>query len=123
MEISLEDVRHALVELGRLRFGETSLEDAIREVVQTTHSMFDVDGAGLMLADSSQHLRNVAASDGRFAHLKAPASRRSTPRSWSAPPTWGRAAVGRCSARLRSTETSEPCSPARCPTTRTRSAS
>jgi hypothetical protein len=47
-----------------------SLEDAIREVVQTTHSMFDVDGAGLMLADSSQHLRNVAASDDRFAHLE-----------------------------------------------------
>ena len=70
MEISLEDVRHALVELGRLRFGEMSLEDAIGEVVQTTHSMFDVDGAGLMLADSSHHLRNVAASDDRFAHLE-----------------------------------------------------
>ena len=70
MEISLEDVRQALVELGRLRFGETSLEDAIKEVVQTTHSMFDVDGAGLMLADSSQRLRNVAASDDRFAHLE-----------------------------------------------------
>jgi GAF domain-containing protein len=70
MEISLEDVRHALVELGRLRFGEMTLEDAIGEVVQTTHSMFDVDGAGLMLADSSQHLRNVAASDDRFAHLE-----------------------------------------------------
>jgi GAF domain-containing protein len=70
MEISLEDVRHALVELGRLRFGEMSLEDAIREVVQTTHSLFDVDGAGLMLADSAQHLRNVAASDDRFAHLE-----------------------------------------------------
>ena len=41
MEISLEDVRQALVELGRLRFGEMSLEDAIGEVVQTTHSMFD----------------------------------------------------------------------------------
>src|ERR1700748_2160928 len=70
MDISLEDVRHALVELGRLRFGEMSLEDAIGEVVQTTHSMFDVDGAGLMLADSAQHLRNVAASDDRFAHLE-----------------------------------------------------
>jgi GAF domain-containing protein len=70
MEISLEDVRHALVELGRLRFGEVSVEDGIREIVETTHSMFDVDGAGLMLADSSQHLRNVAASDDRFAHLE-----------------------------------------------------
>jgi GAF domain-containing protein len=70
MEISLEDVRHALVELGRLRFGEMGVEDAIREIVQTTHSMFAVDGAGLMLADEAQHLRSVAASDDRFAHLE-----------------------------------------------------
>jgi GAF domain-containing protein len=70
MEISLEDVRHALVELGRLRFGEMQVEDAIREIVQTTHSMFAVDGAGLMLCDSAQHLRSVAASDDRFAHLE-----------------------------------------------------
>jgi hypothetical protein len=70
MEISLEDVRHALVELGRLRFGEMRVEDAVREIVQTTHSMFAVDGAGLMLADAEQHLRSVAASDERFAHLE-----------------------------------------------------
>jgi GAF domain-containing protein len=70
MEISLEDVRQALVELGRLRFGEMRVEDAIREIVQTTHSMFAVDGAGLMLADSAHHLRNAAASDDRFAHLE-----------------------------------------------------
>jgi GAF domain-containing protein len=70
MEISLEDVRHALVELGRLRFGEMQVEDAIKEIVQTTHSMFAVDGAGLMLSDASQHLRGVAASDDRFAHLE-----------------------------------------------------
>src|ERR1700742_3631247 len=70
MEISLEDVRHALVELGRLRFGEMQVEDAMREIVQTTHSMFAVDGAGLMLCDEAQHLRSVAASDDRFAHLE-----------------------------------------------------
>jgi GAF domain-containing protein len=70
MEISLEDVRQALVELGRLRFGEMRVEDAIREIVATTHSMFAVDGAGLMLADAAQHLRSVAASDDRFAHLE-----------------------------------------------------
>lgn len=70
MEISLEDVRHALVELGRLRFGEMRVEEAIKEIVQTTHSMFAVDGAGLMLADAEQHLRSVAASDDRFAHLE-----------------------------------------------------
>jgi GAF domain-containing protein len=70
MDISLHDVRHALGELGRLRFGEMRVEDAIREIVHTTHAMFDVDGAGLMLVDSDQHLRNVAASDDRFAHLE-----------------------------------------------------
>jgi GAF domain-containing protein len=70
MEISLEDVRHALVELGRLRFGEMRVEEAIKEIVETTHSMFAVDGAGLMLCDSAQHLRSVAASDDRFAHLE-----------------------------------------------------
>ena len=70
MEISLEDVHRALYELGRLRFGEMQVEDAIREIVQTTHSMFAVDGAGLMLCDSEQHLRSVAATDDRFAHLE-----------------------------------------------------
>ena len=70
MDVSLSDVRHALVELGRLRFGEMNVEDAIREIVHTTHSMFDVDGAGLMLCDADQHLRTVAASDDRLAHLE-----------------------------------------------------
>jgi GAF domain-containing protein len=70
MDVSLHDVRQALVELGRLRFGEMRVEDAIREVVHTTHSMFDVDGAGLMLADGDQHLRSVAASDTRFTYLE-----------------------------------------------------
>jgi GAF domain-containing protein len=70
MDITLHDVRHALGELGRLRFGEMRVEDAIREIVHTTHAMFDVDGAGLMLADSEHHLRNVAASDARFDHLE-----------------------------------------------------
>ncbi len=70
MDVSLHDVHQALVELGKLRFGEMGVEDAIREVVQTTHTMFAVDGAGLMLADTDQHLRKVAASDDRFAHLE-----------------------------------------------------
>jgi GAF domain-containing protein len=69
-QVSAQDVRHALEELGRLRFGEMSVEDAIREIVHTTHSMFAVDGAGLMLCDADQHLRNVAASDQRFEHLE-----------------------------------------------------
>jgi GAF domain-containing protein len=70
MDVSLHDVHQALVELGKLRFGEMGVEDAIREIVHTTHAMFDVDGAGLMLADAEEHLRSVAASDDRFTHLE-----------------------------------------------------
>lgn len=70
MDISLHDVHEALVKLGKLRFAEMGVQDALREIVHTTHAMFDVDGAGLMLADADQHLRSVAASDDRFAHLE-----------------------------------------------------
>ena len=70
MDVSLHDVHQALRELGRLRFGEMRVEDAISEVVHTTHTMFGVDGAGLMLVDDDQHLRKVAASDDRFGHLE-----------------------------------------------------
>ena len=70
MSVSLQDVHQALTELGRLRFGSMSVEDALREIVQTTHTVFSVDGAGLMLTDTEQRLRGVAASDQRFAHLE-----------------------------------------------------
>jgi GAF domain-containing protein len=64
------DVRQALAELGKLRFGEMSVADALHEIVQTTHTIFDVDGAGLMLADAEHHLRNIAVSDERLGHLE-----------------------------------------------------
>jgi GAF domain-containing protein len=70
MDVSLRDVRQALAELGRLRFGEMRIEDAMHEIVQTTHTIFDVDGAGLMLADAGHHLRNAAVSDERLRHLE-----------------------------------------------------
>jgi ANTAR domain/GAF domain len=70
VDISLHDVHQALLELGKFRFGEMRVEDALREIVQTTHAVFDVDGAGLMLADADQHLRSIAASDDRLAHLE-----------------------------------------------------
>ncbi|MBV9793090.1 MAG: GAF and ANTAR domain-containing protein [Actinobacteria bacterium] len=70
MNADLAQVRAALGELGRFRFGEMRIEDALHEIVRTTHTMFDVDGAGLMLADSEQLLRSVAASDERLAHLE-----------------------------------------------------
>ena len=63
-------MRQALTELGKLRFGEMRVEDALHEIVQTTHAIFDVDGAGLMLADAEHHLRNVAVSDQRLGHLE-----------------------------------------------------
>jgi GAF domain-containing protein len=46
------------------------VEDAMRDIVETTHTIFDVDGAGLMLADAEHHLRNVAVSDERMDHLE-----------------------------------------------------
>ncbi|MBV9096235.1 MAG: GAF and ANTAR domain-containing protein [Streptosporangiaceae bacterium] len=70
MSISLQDVRQALDELGKLRFGEMRVEDAMRQIVQTTHAIFAVDGAGLMLADAEHNLRNAAASDERMQHLE-----------------------------------------------------
>jgi GAF domain-containing protein len=70
MNVSLHDVRHALDELGRLRFGEMRVEEALEQIVKVTHTVFSVDGAGLMLADADHLLRNVAASEDRMAHLE-----------------------------------------------------
>jgi GAF domain-containing protein len=70
MTVSVHDVRRAMHELGKLRFGDVGVEEAMREIVQTTHAIFHVDGAGLMLVDEEQHLRNAAVSDGRLAHLE-----------------------------------------------------
>ena len=70
MDVALHDVHQALVELGKFRFGEMRVEDAFSEIVDTTHTMFSVDGAGLMLVNDEQHLRNVASSDNRFTNLE-----------------------------------------------------
>jgi GAF domain-containing protein len=70
MSVSIQDVRHALDELGKLRFGEMRVEEAMHQIVQTTHAIFDVDGAGLMLADVDHHLLNAAVSDERMRHLE-----------------------------------------------------
>jgi GAF domain-containing protein len=70
MNVSVHDVRHALHELGKLRFGEMRVEDAMHQIVQTTHAIFSVDGAGLMLADADHNLRNAAVSDARIGHLE-----------------------------------------------------
>jgi GAF domain-containing protein len=70
MPISTRDVHQALKDLGRLRFGVSDVDAAMREIVLTTHRIFDVDGAGLMLSDAEQQLRNAAVSDDRMAHLE-----------------------------------------------------
>ena len=70
MTVTRQDVRHALNELGRLRFGEMRVEEAMHQIVRTTHTIFSVDGAGLMLADGEHHLRNAAVSDDRVRHLE-----------------------------------------------------
>jgi GAF domain-containing protein len=70
MSVSMHDVRHALDELGKLRFGEMRVEEAMHRIVQTTHAIFSVDGAGLMLADVDHHLLNAAVSDDRMRHLE-----------------------------------------------------
>ena len=70
MTVTPQDVRHALHELGRLRFGEMRVDEAMHQIVHTTHAIFAVDGAGLMLADAEHHLRNAAVSDDRVRHLE-----------------------------------------------------
>ena len=71
MDVSLHHVHQALHELGKLRFGEMRVEDAMREIVLTTHTIFDVDGAGLMLADAEHHLRRRGGShELRLGHLE-----------------------------------------------------
>jgi GAF domain-containing protein len=70
MTISTRDLHRALQELGELRFGETDVNEAMHRIVHTTHAIFDVDGAGLMLVDADQTLRNAAVSDDRLDRLE-----------------------------------------------------
>jgi GAF domain-containing protein len=70
MPISAHDVHKAMRELGDLRYSAVSLPDALRRIVHTTHELFGVDGAGLMLIDPEQLLRNVAVSDQRVDALE-----------------------------------------------------
>jgi GAF domain-containing protein len=70
VSISVADVRQAMTELGELRFGATPIDEAMHRIVQTTHAIFDVDGAGLMLVDAEGQLRNAAVSDQRFEYLE-----------------------------------------------------
>lgn len=44
MAVDLQEFGAALAELSRLRFGEMRVEDAMQEIVQTTHAIFGVSG-------------------------------------------------------------------------------
>jgi GAF domain-containing protein len=70
MPMSAHEVREALHELGDLRYAAGNLDEALRRIVSATHELFAVDGAGLMLIDPDQLLRNVADSDERVDHLE-----------------------------------------------------
>jgi GAF domain-containing protein len=70
MPMSAHQVREALHELGDLRYAAGNLDEALRRIVSATHELFAVDGAGLMLIDPEQLLRNVADSDERVDHLE-----------------------------------------------------
>jgi GAF domain-containing protein len=70
MPMSAAEVRRALRELDDLRYSAGDLDEALRRIVLATHRLFAVDGAGLMLVDPDQLLRNVAVSDRRVDHLE-----------------------------------------------------
>src|SRR5215207_5585428 len=70
MPMSAHEVRHALRNLEDLRYAAGNLDEALRRIVDATHQLFAVDGAGLMLIDPDQLLRNMAVSDQRVHDLE-----------------------------------------------------
>src|SRR5215207_5290142 len=70
MPMSPKEVRQALRELEELRYAAGDLDEALRRIVDATHQLFAVDGAGLMLIDPDQLLRNIAVSDQRVHDLE-----------------------------------------------------
>jgi GAF domain-containing protein len=70
MPMSANEVRHALRKLEDLRYAAGNLDQALRRIVDATHQLFAVDGAGLMLVDLDQLLRNIAVSDRRVHDLE-----------------------------------------------------
>jgi GAF domain-containing protein len=70
MPIDAADIRGVLKELSDLRYAAGNLQQALRRIVEATHRLFKVDGAGLMLVDPDLLLRNVAVSDERVNALE-----------------------------------------------------
>ncbi|HEY2960430.1 MAG TPA: GAF and ANTAR domain-containing protein [Actinomycetota bacterium] len=65
MPIDPEALAASIERLQELGLGDDGLEQALRRVVDETDRLFGVDGAGLMLLATDDHLRYVAASDER----------------------------------------------------------
>lgn len=70
MTVSTKDVHRALLDLGSLRFGETDVQEAMSRIATTTHTIFDVDGAGLLLIGADDRLRTAASSDDRVTTIE-----------------------------------------------------
>jgi GAF domain-containing protein len=70
MPMSVAEVHRVLGELDDLRYSAGNLDQALQRIVQATHRLFAVDGAGLMLVDPDRLLRNVAVSDRRVHDLE-----------------------------------------------------
>lgn len=70
MPFSVDELKVALRGLDSIRYGADDLPGALRKIVRTTHDLFSVDGAALMLLDSEMVLRNAAVSDDRLSSLE-----------------------------------------------------
>src|SRR5215213_6235403 len=70
MPMSAKEVRQALRELDELRYAAGNLDEALRRIEEASHQLFAVAGAGLMLIDPDQLLRNVAVSDRRVGDME-----------------------------------------------------
>src|SRR5580704_14075316 len=89
MTVTTQDVRHALNELGRLRFGEMRVEEAMHQIVETTHAIFSVDGAGLMLVGADD-----LSSDSRWPSFNRAAVDRGVRAVLASPIPYNQEAVG-----------------------------
>lgn len=71
MPVDHPRLNEAITTLRAEHLQDDELEGSLRRVVESTCSLFEVEGAGLMLVDDGSTLRYVAATDGRSAALEA----------------------------------------------------
>jgi hypothetical protein len=94
--------------LEDLRSAAGNLDEALRRIVEATHQLFAVDGAGLLLVDPDQLVRNVAdrrvddLEELQIEHGEGPCGDAFEDKTWSIPRIWPARPVGPGSARPRS---------------------